>query len=1031
MEKYISTLSAPEMAAKTGELNNLVVYIRFADDTEFTTSRQVYDDKFNPESGYTLKSYFKEASYNNILIHSSHYPICDLNTNLSYQDYHNRNYFQPYNATTNPEGYSNSTERRVREHQLLVDAVNSISGEVPAELNIDNDNDGRVDNVCFIIKGNNDAWADLLWAHRWSLYSQDVYINGKRVYDYTFQPESQNSVKTLNHEMFHVLGAPDLYHYTSNGITPVQYWDIMERGGGHMGAYMKWKYSGYQWIENIPEITASGTYTLNPLASPTNNCYKIKSPNSETEFFVVEYRQKTGTFEGTLPGTGLLVYRINPAYQGNASGPPDEVYVYRPNGTTTVNGTINSANFSTDVGRTAINDDTNPSSFLTDGSPGGLDISNVSASGSTISFYYSNSIVPPVADFTASPTTVNQGESVTFTDLSTNNPTSWSWQFEGGTPSTSSQKNPVVVYETAGTYRVSLTVTNNGGSDTETKTAYITVNVVAPVADFQADITSVTENNSISFADLSTNYPTNWVWTFPGGTPGTSTEQNPVITYPTAGYYDVTLTATNSAGSTTETKTDYISVAEPSYCESHGSAILEHIASVSVNGETNSSGASGAAGYEDFSGFSFNVESGTSANLSLSPGFSDRSKNEYWSVWIDFNQDKDFEDAGELVFTALRKRNTVSGTINIPNGLDCTTRMRVSLSRNGIPGPCDIFDNGEVEDYTVVIGPEVVLPLEALFSAFPTTSTVGGTVDFTDESTGNPISWDWTFNGGTPSSSTEQNPSVVYEASGAYSVSLTVGDGTTTDTETRTGYITVEETGVYCIPTDITPSDYIANIEFGSINNPAAGEGYTYDPGIHLFNSGQSYQVTLTPANDRNRNFWRIWIDANGDGDFIDSDEQLLALNNKKGTVTQDITIPSVIVNSTRMRIALRTGSSPAPCDDSFSGQVADYEIAIGAAAPVTYKSGTIKTETMLDKVTSVSDLMIYPNPTGGNLILQLENPEMGDLYTIYNLQSKKMKENQIISDHTKIDVSDFSTGVYLIKVTNGSRYFTKRFIKK
>ena len=258
MEKDISSLSTPEMAAKSGELNNLVVYIRFADDTEFTTTRQTYDNKFNPETGYTLKSYFKEASYENIVIHSSHYPVCDLTTNLSYQDYHNRNYFQPYNATTNPEGYSNSTERRVREHQLLVDAINSINSEVPTDLNIDNDNDGLVDNVCFIIRGDNDAWADLLWAHRWSLYSQTVNINGKRVYDYTFQPESQNSVRTLNHEMFHVLGAPDLYHYTGNGINPVGTWDVMEYGKGNMGAYMKWKYSGYQWMNIFPRLLHPG-----------------------------------------------------------------------------------------------------------------------------------------------------------------------------------------------------------------------------------------------------------------------------------------------------------------------------------------------------------------------------------------------------------------------------------------------------------------------------------------------------------------------------------------------------------------------------------------------------------------------------------------------------------------------------------------------------------------------------------------------------------------------------------------------------
>ncbi len=82
----------------------------------------------------------------------------------------------------------------------------------------------------------------------------------------------------------------------------------------------------------------------------------------------------------------------------------------------------------------------------------------------------------PVAAFTGTPTTVTVGQSVTFTDQSTNTPTSWSWTFEGGTPATSTTKNPVVTYNTVGTYNVTLVATNAQGSDTEAKVDYITVN---------------------------------------------------------------------------------------------------------------------------------------------------------------------------------------------------------------------------------------------------------------------------------------------------------------------------------------------------------------------------------------------------------------------------------------------------------------------------------------------------------------------------------------------------------------------------
>jgi uncharacterized protein len=82
----------------------------------------------------------------------------------------------------------------------------------------------------------------------------------------------------------------------------------------------------------------------------------------------------------------------------------------------------------------------------------------------------------PSADFVANQLTVNEGAQVTFTDLSTFNPTSWSWTFEGGNPATSTEENPVVTYATAGTYNVTLTTTNAvGSSEAETKTDYITV----------------------------------------------------------------------------------------------------------------------------------------------------------------------------------------------------------------------------------------------------------------------------------------------------------------------------------------------------------------------------------------------------------------------------------------------------------------------------------------------------------------------------------------------------------------------------
>ena len=114
-----------------------------------------------------------------------------------------------------------------------------------------------------------------------------------------------------------------------------------------------------------------------------------------------------GTFENSLPASGLLVYRINSLYagMGNASGPPDEVYIYRPGGTTTANGNLNSAPFSQESGRRMFNDDTNPYCFLSDGGDGGLFIHQVGTCDDQISF-----ILYPEPGFLTGTLSVDAGE---------------------------------------------------------------------------------------------------------------------------------------------------------------------------------------------------------------------------------------------------------------------------------------------------------------------------------------------------------------------------------------------------------------------------------------------------------------------------------------------------------------------------------------------------------------------------------------------------------------------------------------------
>lgn len=164
------------------------------------------------------------------------------------------------------------------------------------------------------------------------------------------------------------------------------------------------------------------------------------------------------------------------------------------------------------------------------------------------------------ADFTISPVTVVFGNSITFDDESLGDPISWHWTFDGGIPATSTDTVVTVLYNTVGTYPVTLEVTD--GIDTSYLTQYVYVVLPsAPAPDFVATQTTIMVGESISFLDLTTGTPTEWTWTFQGGDPVNSIDQNPsVVTYNYPGQYNVYLTTTNPWGVSYATKYDYITV---------------------------------------------------------------------------------------------------------------------------------------------------------------------------------------------------------------------------------------------------------------------------------------------------------------------------------------------------------------------------------------------------------------------------------------------------------------------------------------
>ncbi|MGF1925489.1 MAG: PKD domain-containing protein, partial [Bacteroidia bacterium] len=166
-------------------------------------------------------------------------------------------------------------------------------------------------------------------------------------------------------------------------------------------------------------------------------------------------------------------------------------------------------------------------------------------------------------DFSVASQQVLAGESVVFTDKSEGQPSSWSWQFEGGTPSTSDLSGPTVVYNQPGTYAVTLEIKNSRTSAIEKKTGFIQVDYKAVAADFSASATAIKQDESVVFTDNSIGMPTQWAWEFrSGATVLTSTVQNPTIKFTVPGVYTVKLVASNPKGPSTVTKTNLITVVD-------------------------------------------------------------------------------------------------------------------------------------------------------------------------------------------------------------------------------------------------------------------------------------------------------------------------------------------------------------------------------------------------------------------------------------------------------------------------------------
>jgi len=172
---------------------------------------------------------------------------------------------------------------------------------------------------------------------------------------------------------------------------------------------------------------------------------------------------------------------------------------------------------------------------------------------------------PPEAGFSATPTKGEVPLEVQFTDQSVGEIEQWEWDINNDGVVDSTLQDPLHIYYEAGTYSVSLTVSNSGGSDYETKIAYLRCTPEPPNAGFSAMPIEGEVPLKVQFTDQSVGEVDQWQWDFDNDGVVDSVLQNPRYIYNEPGIYTVGLTVSNSGGSDYEKKIDFVESFSP--CE--------------------------------------------------------------------------------------------------------------------------------------------------------------------------------------------------------------------------------------------------------------------------------------------------------------------------------------------------------------------------------------------------------------------------------------------------------------------------------
>lgn len=409
-------VSMPAVAEEdNANFANVVVFVEFSDTNhdhklEYHCSKNTKlafewfdgDGRYGSASNArSLKRYMDRISYGNVRI---------------------ANYFPQFDGTEIiPFQLSNDT-KYYSEHEAQM--VGEIIGKLADYKGINLDlwkSDGCLDNLAIVVPYLGQDGSAGFTAHRAVYGSASDKISGSFVRSYTILPEESvyigmGETGIIIHEFLHTLDYPDLYRSRGGENQPVGAWDIMATAGARAQyplAYLRSHISGWFSIPTVTQSTANYSLyaaTTATAATKDNQAVILKTDYSDTEFFVLEFRKKgeyynnlgyyTNDLECGLPGSGLIIYRVNIVQNTNVAGPPDMIYLFGPGDDYGSDGyeqgrrdRLSESFLSAESGRTSYGSSDSNKSLAdgaitySDGTNSGIVISNVgSAEGDTITF---------------------------------------------------------------------------------------------------------------------------------------------------------------------------------------------------------------------------------------------------------------------------------------------------------------------------------------------------------------------------------------------------------------------------------------------------------------------------------------------------------------------------------------------------------------------------------------------------------------------------------------------------------------------